>query len=270
MQNIFMDEWVYRVAYDFYLKHQDDFINEGGRLYVTRHRRLRLLCEALHDALKQCPKECTFFQKYIIPSLGNQLEAIEKHDQKLRQLLVAAHTAHGLKEGVEFCIRPESKILMGNFYVRTRFAKVIIANQIRHGSTYSDLVQKFLHVRLNKEAASSGEIPNFFVEPCTEIALSQNAKYVLKNYYAKLEGCTGTAGNEFDLKRYEETFNIQHVVKLHSHEVNQTEFLATQFCQSEDEQIQALQDNIVKHREQPILITSKDDIEGRKIAKNQE
>lgn len=262
-----MDEWVYRVAYDFYLKHQDDFINEGGRLYVTRHKHLRLLCESLQDALKQCPKESTFFQKYIIPSLGNQLEAIEKRDQKLKQLLVAAHTAHGLKEGVEFCIRPESKILMGNFYVPTRFAKVIIANQIRHGSTYSDLVQQFLHVRLNKEAASSGEIPNFFVEPCTEIALSQNAKYVLKNYYAKLEGCTGTAGNEFDLKRYEETFNIQHVVKLPSHEVNQTEFLATQFCQSEDEQIQALQDNIVKHRDQPILITCKDDIEVRKIAK---
>lgn len=262
-----MDEWVYRVAYDFYLQHKEDFINEGGRLYVTRNKHLRLLCESLQNALKQSPKESTFFQKYIIPSLDNQPEAIEKRDQKLKQLLVAAHTAHGLKEGVEFCIRPESKILMGNFYVTTRFAKVIISNQIRHGSTYSDLVQQFLHVRLNKEATHSGEIPNFFVEPCTEIALSQNAKYVLKNYYAKLEGCTGTAGNEFDLKRYEEAFNIQHVVKLPSHEVNQTEFLATQFCQSEDEQIQALQDKIVKHPDQPILITCKDDIEVRKIAK---
>ena len=262
-----MDEWVYRVAYDFYLQHKEDFINEGGGLYVKRNIHLRLLCESLQNALKQSPKESTFFQKYIIPSLDNQPESIKKRDQKLKQLLVAAHTAHGLKEGVEFCIRPESKILMGNFYVTTRFAKVIIANQIRHGSTYSDLVQQFLHVRLNKEATNSGEIPNFFVEPCTEIALSQNAPYVLKNYYAKLEGCTGTAGNEFDLKRYEEAFKIQHVVKLPSHEVNQTEFLATQFCQSEDEQIQTLKDEIVKHPDQPILITCKDDIEVRKIAK---
>ena len=79
-------------------------------------------------------------------------------------LLNAAHAARGLKEGVQYCIRPDFQVVAGGMRVNTRFAKVMIANQVKHGSTYSDLVQQFLHVRLNKEAIAKGEPPNFFVD----------------------------------------------------------------------------------------------------------
>lgn len=263
-----LDEWVYRVAYDFYLQRKDNFRSDDiGNLYLSQNEDLQPLCKLLQERINQSPKQSTFFQKYIIPALDKQPEAIEKRDQKLKQLLVAAHTAYGLKEGVHFCIRPESKVIMDNLFIKTRFAKVVINNQIRPGSTYSDLVQQFLHIRLNKKAVNSEEIPNFFVEPCTEIALSQNAGYVLKKYYSKLEGCTGTAGNEVDLRRYEKLYGITHVVKLPSHEVTRTVFLPTEFCQSEHDQIEKLVDNILNYKQQPLLITCEDDIAVKKLAK---
>ena len=262
-----LDEWVYRAAYDFYLQNKSSFIVEQDNVYISRDKHLEPLCRYLQECLKQAPKQSTFFQKYIIPALDNNAEVLEKRDQKLKQLLTAAHTAHGLKEGVHFCKRPELKQLAGNTVVHTRFAKVVIDNQIRQGSTYSDLVQQFLHVRLNKEATEAAETPNYFVEPCTEIALSENAPYLLKKYYSKLEGCTGTAGNKHDLETYEAVYGIKHVVKPPSHEVIRTEFLASEFCESEQAQIKMLVAKIIGHNDQPILITCEDDIAVKRIAR---
>ena len=121
-------------------------------------------------------------------------------------------------------------------------------------------------MRLNKKAVAKGQTPNFFVEPDSQIAISSNAKYLLKTYYSKIEGCTGTAGNENDLKNYTDLFNIEHIVKLPSHEVLNIDFLGTQFCDGINAQIDSIVNNMLSHTDRPMLITCQDDIEVKKIA----
>ncbi|WED44125.1 hypothetical protein [Legionella cardiaca] len=265
-----LDEWVYRATYDFYLQQRNEgqlFVDkETGIVSVGRNKHLKPLCEYLQEKAAFAPKDSTFFQKYMIPALEGGEEAIKKRDQQLKQLLTAAHIAHGLREGEAFCIRPDMKTVSGGAAINTRFAKVVISNQIRHGSTYSDLVQQFLHVRLNKEAANGGKTPDFFVDPYTQIALSQNASYLLKKYYSKLEGCTGTAGNEEDLKLYKDVYGIEHVVKLPTHEEIGTKFLPSTFSKNQQDQVDVIVEQILQHADRPILVTCKDDIAVKELA----
>jgi hypothetical protein len=263
-----MDEWVYREAYAFYIARFNTFdLNDYGSPLVSRNTHLKELCERLQKQVIYAPKQSRFFERYIIPALNNDPEAINVRDQQLMQLLSAAHTAHGLKEGVGFCIRPENKTVSGGMVIETQFAKVMIDNQIRHGSTYSDMVQQFLHVRLNMEAAPLGRRPNFFVEPLSQIALSLNAPYLLKARYGKLEGCTGTAGDELDLTLYRERYGIDHVVKLPTHEPVLTNHLPTEFCDTEEAQIAAIVNVIMENNQRPILITCQDDIAVKKLGR---
>ncbi|MDP3562543.1 MAG: hypothetical protein Q8R83_10245 [Legionellaceae bacterium] len=277
-----LDEWVYREAYDFYLAHRETFDNYlTGIPSVHRNHELKALCEKLQESESQmAPKESLFFRNYIIPALPdpktNEMpseQALEIRDQQLRQLLTAAHIASGLKENTHFCVMPDQQEVSGGAKIATKFAKVVINNQVYHGSTYSDLVQQFLHVRLNKEAVKQGKTPNFFVEPNSEIALSLNARYVLKNYYTHVEACTGTGGNEADLKVYEEEYNIRRVIKLATHEEIKTEFLPPVYCKEtlaqqsarngkhipNQAQIAKIVESILANPNQPILITCEDD-----------
>ena len=262
-----LDEWVYREAYAFYTDKKDSFtLNESGALLVSRNEHLAALCRQLQERVIFAPKQSRFFEKYIIPAVGGDAEFMKKRDQQLMLLLTAAHTADGLLEGVNFCIRPETQIVNGGMVINTRFAKVMIDNQIRHGSTYSDMVQQFLHVRLNKEAAERGQTPDFFVEPVSQIGLSLNAPYLLKKVYRKLEGCTGTAGNHHDLDMYQKQYGIDHVIKLPTHEALRTNHLPTDYCEGIRAQIDAIAADIQANGDRPILITCQDDIEVKKIA----
>ncbi|KTC98232.1 hypothetical protein [Legionella erythra] len=257
-----MDEWVYRATYDWYLENQSTFHNlkENGIVAVSRKEHLESLCKYLQERKRPCsPKQSHFFENYLAPALTKNEAALKKRDRQLKQLLTAAHIAISLKEGTEFCIRPDSRRVAGGLVINTRSAKVVISNQIRHGSTYSDLVQQFLHIRLNKEAIRRGETPDFFVEPETQIALSQNAPYLLKKYYSKLEGCTGTAGNAAALHHYREEYGIEHVSKLPTHEAIRTTYLPMIFCSSEAEQVGVISDLMVEYQDQPILHACQDD-----------
>lgn len=271
-QNVYnFDEWVYRTAFEYFhanrhaFKHPDPSKQIDNAIYVS-NRHLQGLCETLLQRKSSSPKESDFLQKNIFPALTGDAEAIKRRDDMLRQLLTSANVASHLKDGAEFSIRHEVKQIGPGFVVQIRFAKVLINNQIQEGSTYSDLVQQFLHVRLNKEAADRGESPNFFVDPDTKIALTQNATYTLQEKdYCKLEGCTGTAGDGMDLFNYHNLYQVVHVVKLPPHEKMQTVFLPTRFCNSFDTQIDALVEQIRANNNRPILITCKDDIEVKRL-----
>lgn len=262
------DEWVYRNTYEFYLAHKDHFIkDEHGVIKISRNVDLKALCEALQHASVNSPKQSEFFQKYIVPALNlDNKEAITTRDNQLKQLLVAAHVAHGLREGEHFCIRPDQHIVGHGTVINTRFAKVIINNQIKHGSTYSDGVHQLLHIRLNKEAIDKGQAPNFFIEPDSQIAISSNAKYLLKTYYSKIEGYSGSLGNKDDVISYEQNYDIKHVVKLPTHEENRSQFLKHIYCEGIHHQIVTIVDHLIKYNDRPILVTCKDDIEVKKIA----
>lgn len=266
------DEWVYRATCEFYEANHNSFpINKEGLLYVQRDPHLKNLCTYLQEQAMHSPKRSEFFEKYIIPALSNKPEDIKRRDEQLHLLLTAMHNAKNLTEGMEFCIRPELKVITtttDEIEVDTHFAKVMIDSQIKHGATYSDLVQQFLHVILNQKAASEGKTPDFFVEPDSQIALSQNAPYILNKCYRKVEGCTGTAGGDTDLKLYEAKYNIKHVVKLPTHEEVKTVFLPTEYPETDDSYIQAIVDTIVKHAtDKPILITCADDVDVKAISK---
>ncbi|WP_412754036.1 hypothetical protein [Legionella londiniensis] len=265
-----LDEWVYRITYDFYLKHKENeqyfFPNKSGILTVTENPGLKALCDALYRELKNSPKGSTFWGKYISPAAEqNNEDAIRLRNGKLKDLLTAAHIAHHMEPDDKFCVRPDLKQVSG-MKITTRAAKVMINNQVIEGSTYSDLVQQFLHVRLNHDAVEKGQKPDFFVDPVTQIALSQNAQYLLKKYYKKLEGCTGTAGNEVDLEFYEKEYGIRNVIKMPTHEKIRTEFLPAEFAESFNDQIDKLVKQILANQDQPILITCKDDKAVKRIA----
>lgn len=265
-----LDEWVYRIAFKYYKDVVDTLeVTKEGAPVISRNIHLKKLCELIQAEAKFSPKESRFLQKFIIPALTGDDEQIDIRDQQLKLLLSAAYRASGLKEGSQFCVRPAQQIVAGGMVLRTRFAKVMIDNQVKDGSTYSDLVQQFLHVRLNEEAAEKGEMPDFFVEPESQIALSLNAVYFLKKYYHKIEGCTGTAGNNDNLKEHDKVFGIKKVIKLPPHEEIRTEYLPPVYSENEDDQIYQLTlkiiENAGKDEPQPILIPCADDIAVKRI-----
>lgn len=246
------DAWVYKVTHDFYKEHEALIKNQDFNVYEKPD--LKLLYEKLQAAsLAIAPDKSNFFQKYL--ASGDET----LRNQKLLKLLTATHTAHGLEEGVHYSVMNDQKKISDSVTLDTRFAKVMINNQVYHGSTYSDLVQQSLHVLLNEKAIEKGERPNFFIEPESEIALSLNARYVLQNYYNQIEACTGTPGNEQALAFYKRVFGIDTVIKLPTHKEIQTKFLPPIYAPNEEEQVAAIVAAIREHPEQPILITCEDD-----------
>lgn len=262
------NEWVYRATYEFYLQNKDKFHYDANQvIWVSNKYHLKMLCDFLIERSINAPPQSNFINKFIIPALKHgDAELITKRDNQLRLLLTACHIASNLKEDVNYCIRPESKTI-NTMQIETHFAKVLIDNQIVENSTYSDLVHQFLHVRANHEASLRGEKPDFFVEPVSEIALTQNARYVLSKYYFKREGCTGTAGNKENFAYYSSVFNINKIIKIPSHYENKTEILPIRYCDSEDEQIFNIKNTIEQFGDRPILITCKDDIEVKRFVK---
>ncbi len=254
------DAWVYRVTYDFYLKHELSFTEQ--EFVISEDPDLMSLYKTLEDsAQKIAPTESSFFQKYL--ASGDET----LRNQKLVYLLKAAHQAKKLKQNVNFCVMNEQKKIGDGAILNTRFAKVMIDNQVYNGSTYSDLVQQFLHVRLNKEAVKKGERPNFFIEPESEIVLSLNAAYILKHYYKHIEACTGTAGNEETVKFYKDEFGINRVIKVPTHQEIKTQFLAPIYCKDEQTQIEQIVASILENNDRPILLTCEDDDAVERLGK---
>jgi len=142
----------------------------------------------------------------------------------------------------------------------------MIENQRKEGATYSDLVQQFLHVLLNAKAAKSGQAPNFFIEPETQIVISLNVNKILKQAYGRLEGCTGTAGNKDELAYYQSEYHIDHVIKLPTHLEPQTQYLMPQYCYQTQEHMAVIASAILSYSNQPVLVTCEDDIEVKRIA----
>lgn len=279
------DEWVYREAYEFYLEHKESFKGYfDGNPSVSRNKEIKDLCEQLQRVEQNvAPKQSKFFREFIIPAIQQpNAENFEARDQQLRQLLTAAHVASGLIEDKHFCVMSETRIVSEGVGIDTNFAKVVINNQVYHGSTYSELVQQFLHVRLNHEAVQKKQTPKFFVEPDTEIALSLNAPYIIKNYYAYAEACTGTSGDKDDLSVYAKEFNIHRVIKLPTHAEIKTEFFAPIYAHTKQSGNQAPNDyvqegrniqaeeivkSILANNAQPMLITCEDDNSVRELGK---
>ncbi len=253
------DAWVYQIAYDFYLQHRESL--KAKDFQVSEKTDLQSLYQQLQTAaLTIAPDQSNFFQKYL--ASGD----LVLRNQKLLGLLTSAHLAHDLKEGVHFCVMQEQKKLSDTETLDISFAKVMINNQVYHGSTYSDLVQQFLHVRLNKAAVNAGQTPNFFIDPENEVALSLNTRYVLKNYYQQIEACTGTPGNKETLAFYKDEFGIERVIKLPTNLEIKTQFLPPIYCQGEslpeeDEaaHVAAIVASIRDNPDQPILIIAEDD-----------
>lgn len=212
------DAWVYQIAYDYYIEHQNKLLKNN--LQVLADDDLKNLYLRLEKGAREiAPNESTFFRKYL--ATGDDT----LRNTKLVGLLTAAHLAQKLENGVDFCIMSEQKKINETSSIDTRFAKVMINNQVYHNSTYSELVHQFLHVRLNTEAIRNQESPNFFIEPESEIALSANAKFILKNYYHRIEAMTGTAGDQEAVRFYRDEFGVFRVVKYPTHEAIKTTFL---------------------------------------------
>ncbi len=246
------DTWAYEIVYQYYVAHQKEFATAGGMVAEQPH--LQALYQQLQAGATQiAPDKSTLFRRYL--ASGDA----EMRNQKLVGMLTAAHLAQGLVPGKDFCVMTEQKKISESATLETRFAKVVINNQVYHGSTYSDLVQQFLHVRLNEEAVARGETPNFFVEPESTIVLSLNAAHVLKNYYRHIEACTGTAGDAEALQFYADEFGINRVTKLPTHVAIATVFMPPIFSDDEDAQVAAIVEAILGQGDQPQLITCEDD-----------
>lgn len=254
------DAWVYEIAYQYYLEKFANNATNENELKVYESPHLEELYAKLKEAAETtAPKESTFFTTYL--ATGDN----EFRNQKLLGLLSAAHGAKKLKEGVDFCVMTEQKKLGGDTTQEKDFAKVMIKNQVYHGSTYSDLVQQFLHVRLNNEPTEKRPNPNFFIEPASEIALSLDASYVLKHYFEHIEAVTGTPGGEEALEFYQNEFGIDNVLKIPTYADIKTIFLPPIYADNLEAQVAEIVASIQKNPDQPILITCEDDDEVKKL-----
>jgi hypothetical protein len=254
-----MDAWVYEITYAYYIEKIKDLSE------IQRDPHLKDLCALLQENVKKSPVRSSFLKKYIFPALKKK-SAVNARDQKLLELLRAAHDAFTMKEGKAFCVRPKREKVRGNF-LKTQAANVLLANEIKKGAIYSYLVQQFLHVRLNREASNQGKLPNYFIPPVSEIALSMTAEYHFNNDYQKIEGCSSTMGTDADFQYYQERYGISHVIKLPTHEQIKMKKERTIYCENKEEQITALKTRIEQSiHNQPILITCEDDAAVKEIA----
>ena len=289
------DAWAYKITYDYFMANFSEF--EANNFEIKEDPHLRNLFELLQEgSQKIAPDKSTIFKEYLATNDRNV------RNTKLIGLLTAARLAQTLQEGGDFCVMNEAKDISDSSSIDTRIAKVMINSQVYHGSTYSDLVHQFLHTGLNSKAVEQFQIPNFFIEPESEIVLSLVAEFVLKHYYRHLEACTGTPGDHDALKFYIDEFGVFRVVKLPTHEENKTKFLEPIYCEEGNEvdgitaeieqivteiknnpdeppldkcpgltaQVAAIVKSIRENSDQPILVTCEDDREvetlGRLIA----
>lgn len=267
------DAWIYYIAYDYYLEiisESKEILNE----FTTFH--LKELCKRLQEQAAMSPSQSRFFERYMLDALSGQEEDIQKRDDALVELLHAAHQAHHLKRDSKdsgFAVCEDQKKVRGGVLLDTRFAKVVTQNQIREGSTYNGLIHQFLHVRHNREAIGKGGSPNFFIDPVSRIVLSLNAPYILKTYYSKIEGASGTPGNRKKLGFYKNEFGIQHVIKMPTHKTPKTTYLPTIYADGINAQVEGIVQAILFNAEakpdkvQPILITCRDDGEVKRLKK---
>ncbi|MCA0402637.1 MAG: hypothetical protein LCH30_02455 [Proteobacteria bacterium] len=290
-----IDEWVFYVAYEYYMKKMEEggFSLEQEVPILRRNIELQEFCILLQQYSNVSPQnedEKGFFAKYLAPvvRLLDEIEKLENptaeqklqleqllnaRDEQLMKILKATHAVldkkSGLKEGVQFCIRPDSKKITDALTLMTRFAKVVVDNQVIDGSTYSDGVHETLHVRLNIEAVEKGETPNFFVEPESKVVLSSCVEELfdpVRGIFGEMEGCTGTAGDSKELDYFVEHFGIECVIKLPTHEERKTEYLPTSYADNEDKQVEEIVGALILYKDQPILVTCQDDTAVKRLS----
>ena len=262
------EEWVYRIIYQYYrdeIFSDPDFIESNK---ISRRKHLDKLSEKLTELRTIAPQDSKFFGRHVLPAItakgAARAEALAKRDSALVYLLKAAHAAHHLNEGVDFCSNDDNRTLLGQV-VPVRILQVMISNQVQEGATYSDGVHQMLCVRKNEEASQQGKTPNYFVDPDSKIVLSQNCLSILLKHFKHIEGCTGTAGNTPELKAGRD-IGITHVLKLPPHEQVRTQFLRTLYARDLDTQVDSIVEVIRnKASRQPMLITCKDDIEVKRL-----
>ncbi len=243
------DSWIYPIVNKFYEENKQRFNGVVGTNDLN---------EVIKAILKEAyvsPKKSNFIALY---HLDRPQTDPEKTENGLLELLGAAHSAAQLEKNKHFCIVEESRMVSGEL-IRTRVARVLIKNQPKEGSTYSNLVQQLLHTRLNREAVLKGEPANFFIDPKTQVALSQNAQQVLKVNYGRIEGFTGTAGNCAERAFLAATYGLNAIIKLPTHTESNSMQLASVFTPDKAAQIAAIVQAIIDSKDQPILITCRDD-----------
>jgi hypothetical protein len=266
------DEWVYRAVYEFYLEHVGTFTDPKGRFAVSNVQHLQPLCNLLLQRSKEghSPNSSQFLAKFIFPAAKDKNATNQAiRDQSLFMLLMAADRAHHFKAGVNYSVGPHLKEFKNSLVTREgQVAKVVIAAQVRPGARYSNLVHQFLHVILNHKKRINDEEADFEVDKPSEILLQQNVLSLAagEHLHRKKGGCTASTGDERDLASYEKSYKISHVVRFEPHEPSQSEYLPPIFCQTEEEQIQALVNAILSSTNRPMLIVCEDDDAVKNLA----
>lgn len=253
-----LDEWAYIVVYKFYLAHKHLF--EGSR--ISRDGVLPDLYNELKARIHTAPEDSpikVLLQKKISQSAPDCAAQIEKRELQLYKLLRAAHIASSLRgNDVDFSLGYQYVQIAKGLKVKTGIAYVVIRNKIAEGSSYSELVQQFLCVRLNNEAVEKGNAPNFRVDPVTRVALSDNAKRMFgqASRYERQLSCTGTAGDAHEIAASGVT-----VIKFPSHKLSQNTGYEDQYVEGHEAHIAALAEEIVANQDRPILVSYEDDDE---------
>lgn len=247
------ETWVYQIISDFFDEHKKQ-LKEG----ISLNKHLNPLVQKIMAAYPHSPKQSNFVTLYHLK------EPIQETYLKLKALLCAAAQATYLQKDIDFCITTNNKELHGKM-VAQRVATILINNQIQEGAIYSDGVHQFLHLRLNKEALLLGDVPNFPIASETQLAVSQNVRQVLAQHYNKIEGFTGTAGDQKERDYLKENYSLDRIIKVPLDKISLSQSLSTIFANDETQQIQAICEAIVTSREPPILILCQNDAEASKI-----
>ncbi|HEY2566255.1 MAG TPA: hypothetical protein VGH95_00905 [Candidatus Aquirickettsiella sp.] len=248
------ETWVYQIISQYYDKHKEEFKQRG----ISQELHLKLLLQEIMNEYPNSPKQSNFV------TLHHLKQPTQETYIELKELLCAVHRAAHLRKDIDFCIATIKQEWQGKT-VTSRVANVLINNQVQEGAIYSNGVQQFLHLRLNKQALAIKEVPNFSITPETQLAVSQNVQQVLTQHYSQLEGFTGTAGDQKERVYLKKTFNFESVIKIPSDKPSQSKQHETIFADNEAQQISTIYAAILASRDQPILILCRDDREAKKI-----
>ena len=257
-----LDAWVYREVFNFYKTNIK--ANEDGQYVVSQQQHLDRVLEQIIVAKHEHKNhpDSPFLNQYLTKDLTQ--EQVKELNSELLRMLSAAHHASQLKVNKDFCVVHENKTLNGQTR-QVRTAKVLLNQQIAQGSSYSDLVHQFLHLRLNEDAVHVGQAPNYVIDPESHIALSLQPQVLLQEFYSHREGCTGTGGNKADMAHLT-ALGFNSVLKVPTHHESQTDYLAPIYVSHTSEHVNRIVENITSNGSRPVLVICDSDAEVLRIS----
>ena len=238
-----------KAARSFTLELYDNLREGNRRVFALLERDFRsgTLKDKDGKVVTDPKKDETYYDEGLVAQLAHWLEAA-RNASTLKMAKATDSTVKGAKSGDEkkdedFIIeqievrRPSGKYETG--YV----ARVLnpTNGEIAHGSQFSDGVQQFLHIRMERELGAH------FIVDAEDMCLAHSHTLEMLKHYDDVYGLSGTLGDRHALEAVRDQFGITGAFNVTQHQISRREELPYLMCDTLKQQHQAICDAVIGH-----------------------